>query len=77
MPGIMPDNDVRGQFKALLTFLQGPIWGDVWKKLGLTLPEFETLGLTRSACSPATERMKARIRSKQRSGPVTRSPASQ
>ena len=49
MPGIMPDNDVRGQFKALLTFLQGPIWGDVWKKLGLTLPEFETLGLPRTA----------------------------
>jgi hypothetical protein len=49
MPGIMPDNDVGGQFKALLTLLRGPIWGDFWKKLGLTLPSFETFGLPRTA----------------------------
>jgi hypothetical protein len=49
MPGIMPDNDVKGQFLALIAFLEGPIWGDVWKKLGLARPNFGTLGLPLTA----------------------------
>jgi hypothetical protein len=46
MPALMADNDIRGQFEALVRYLTSETWGDLWNLLGLTVVTFESLGLS-------------------------------
>ncbi len=45
----MADNDVTGQFEAILHVGQGEDWRQVWESLGLLVLTFENIGLPRTA----------------------------
>ena len=45
MPTIMADNDVKGQFKAICKFLQGPTWKKYWVEAQVRVVTFADLGL--------------------------------
>jgi hypothetical protein len=49
MPGIMSDNDVGGQFKALVNLFVGETWKDLWVYLAFSVHTFESIGLSREA----------------------------
>ncbi len=49
MPGIMADNDVRGQLKYLLRLIRKGTWSELWKDLQIPEKDFEDLGLSRKA----------------------------
>jgi hypothetical protein len=45
----MADNDVQGQFQALLVLLESEAWSSIWEGLKISVVTFETLALPRSA----------------------------
>ena len=47
MTGVLPDNDIEGQFDAMLQIWLSDAWREIWSGLGLTIETFETLGLDR------------------------------
>jgi hypothetical protein len=47
--GILADNDVGGQVAAIVSILQEPTWGSLWKSLNLSVVNFSDLGLTTDA----------------------------
>lgn len=49
MPGIMADNDVRGQLKYLLRLIRKGTWGELWEDLKVLEKSFEDLGLSPEA----------------------------
>ena len=49
MAGIVPDNDLEGQFESLLQRLTSETWGEEWGYLGVTVYSLETLGLARDS----------------------------
>jgi predicted nuclease of predicted toxin-antitoxin system len=49
LKGLVSDNDVRGQFDALVRVCTSPAWQDIWQGLGLRVYTLERLGLTADA----------------------------
>ncbi len=49
MVAIMPDNDVAGQFAAILRLVRSDTWKAIWDDLGVSELSFEDLGLSRDA----------------------------
>lgn len=47
--GLLPDNDIEGQFAILLSHLTSDLWKDTWLRLDVTVFTFESLGLSRDA----------------------------
>jgi hypothetical protein len=45
MMGILPDNDIPGQFALLTGIWQSHAWQDIWAGLALKVCRFEDLGL--------------------------------
>jgi hypothetical protein len=45
--GILADNNVEGHVNRLLLLLRGDEWGEVWASFGLTVENFDSLGLAR------------------------------
>ena len=45
MPGIMADNNIVGQFNAMIHYLTSGTWKDLWKLLDMRVETFRTLGL--------------------------------
>lgn len=45
MPGIMADNESRGQFAVILALLESPVYRDYWHSTGLAVVDMESLGL--------------------------------
>ncbi len=45
MRGIMADNDIQGQMKAIVFLLRSEEWRDIWSSLNLTVRTFKELSL--------------------------------
>lgn len=45
LAGIVSDNDVRGQFDAIVNICTSAEWRDIWHELGLRVYTLETVGL--------------------------------
>ena len=54
MRGIMADNDIQGQMKAIVLLLRSETWRDIWSSLNLTVRTFHELSLdvSVSGCGP-------------------------
>lgn len=49
MPGIMADNDSRGQLAVLRALLESNAYRELWRKVEFPFVEFESLGLLETA----------------------------
>lgn len=49
MPGMVPDNDIKGHFRIILGHLASPMWGEIWKSLDIAVHSFAALGLAPEA----------------------------
>lgn len=49
MAAIMADNDIQGQFQAILQVFQSSYWRDYWERLACSVETFESLGIPRHA----------------------------
>jgi hypothetical protein len=45
--GVVADYNLVGHLKLLIHILDGAEWGEVWRHLGLTVENFESLGISR------------------------------
>jgi Tfp pilus assembly ATPase PilU len=53
MPGLMADNDSRGQFAVIHALLESDTWRQLWSSLNLQVVTFEDLGLPANAADVA------------------------
>jgi hypothetical protein len=53
MPRIMADNDVLGQFEAIVRFLRAPPWQAFWEGEAISIVTMSQVGLDRNASDAA------------------------